>query len=637
MLMGGTGTHHSSLITRPEGDNLSLFLELNLWYIYRISSQRRAISIKKQIYLLSSILILTFLILAGCGGGSSSVSTPGLEPTNVPSNNQTLDSTGYVYTKSLSGSISSSQAGTQLFIFPNNNVPSGLGLTPAAGVVVRGLQNNTVRTMTDSKGYFSLTSVTGVSGDLTPDILVEAPSGTSAVSYPVLMGTKPASDLIGLTIMPPYNSSGTWSLWPGQVEWFQVIGQDISGNWYAVSDSVNWDVSEGGLGSFVSSSYGIFQASSNPSVSTGYITADLGNGIPVTLQLTVSSTEGFGTIAGHVEDQDGNPVAYGIVEASGCYSTGITDSEGDYSIQVPNGMYTVKARDIYGNSSTEQFVTVQNNTQTANLTFTSSGTVIPAFMNGIVQTEYLSYNAGDNVNAKLLLINLGSDSKVISYSSIKFELIEKATMSGGGTVVDEAITGGGTATIDPYGSVELPSSWAVVTAPADLQGYYYIKGTVYGTEGTVLMSFESPLMLGIGTYYPTPDPNNPNPTPVPGTGSDYQRLGEIKYELNDIYYELYNLANRAYNGENVSSQVQDGSNLKSDIYWVKDDMMPYLEDVNYSDWQTQLDSVIDDLESYVASGGTDYNYLYNASYKIEAIADSVAQAQNNLPASDYRN
>jgi len=486
----------------------------------------------------------------------------------------------------------------------------------APGVVVIDLQSG-AKVMTDGGGYFSLPSISTGTGDLTPDIMVQSPSGVWGTSYPVLSGVKPASELINLIIVPPYNGGGYWTLRPGQVEWFQLIGQDLFGKWYAVSDSISWSVSDSGLGSFMSSSYGIFEASSSPSVSTGYITATPGTGFPVNLQLTVSSTEGFGAITGHVQDTNGNPVVYGIVEVSGCYTMGITDGNGNYTLQVPNGMYTVRARDLYGNSSPEQVVTVLNNTQTANLILTASGTVTPAFMNGIVQTEQLSYNAGDNIKAKLFLINLSNEAKNINYSGIKFELIERPTMSGGGTTVYEYEGPGGSVTIDPYGSLELPSTWVNLTAPATLTGYYYIKATLYGTGGSVLMSFESPVMLGVGAYYPVPDPNNPNPTPVPGTGTDYQRLGEIKYELDDLYYEVYNKAQRAYNGENVAGEVGSGSQFRSDIYWVRDGMLPYLETVDYSGWQTELDYVIAELDYYVNYG--DYYYLYNASYRLEGL------------------
>lgn len=592
-------------------------------------------------YFTLCLLVFSLFLIHGCGGGGFG----NIDPVNPPNNNpatQTdiLGTTGYVYTRSVSGLEASQGSGQQIFIYPNNHPPGNLGLVPLPGAVVNSLIDGSIKTMTDSNGYFTLPQLFNNTGDLSPDIFVNPGNNATPISYPILYGSKPSSDIIpgSFRIVPPYDETATgWSMKPGQIEWFIVIGKDLFGNWYVVSDTINWSVTDTGLGTFVAG-YGIFQAAQNPSVPSGQISATFGN-MTIALNITVSSTQGFGTISGQVQDQNGNPAVYAIVEVNGAYSTGITDLNGNYSVQVPNGTYEVRARTLYGNTSNWQNVTVLNNNQTVNLTLTTSGTYIPSFVNGMVQSEELSYNAGDTINTKVTIINLSNQPMDLTYGSILFELIEKTNVgiiSFDATTVDQATTGGGHVLIDGYGSVQLPSDWVQLTAPLILNGYYYLKATVKSATGEVLMTFESPVMIGVGGYYPYPTPGpGPYPTPVPGQSNDYYRLVEIGYKLNDLYYELSYKAERAYAGENVSAEVETGSFFRYDLLYVRNGMLPYLETIDYTNWQADIDDIIEDLDAYIyAPSG--YSNIYNALYRLETLKNEIQNAKYNLPASEYR-
>jgi hypothetical protein len=614
----------------------------------------------KTLSLLIFVMALSCLFCTSCGGGGGGYGTgftAGMPdgniatvptPTYTPTQTQSLDlaSKGYVYVGS--GRATSPQ---MIVLQTNTNPPTGF--SPAPGYIVRSTANPSLVTRTDSLGFFDLSSAFfTVDPSSAFSIIIEDPDSlVPPISYPVIGSPLPLSLLTDVKVVPPFNDNGQdrqWTLFAGQCEMFYLVGK--SGNvWHTVSDAITWSISDSSMGTFLGD-MGIFVASDSLSATaTGTITAQC-QGSSYALSLKVVKMADIGTIEGYVKDESGNPVANCMVEAYTIqqiaasqgrpsvpgsaeipYSMGITDGTGHYKIyDLPFDTYTVKVMDLYGTDLATATVQV-NGPVTRDFTVTASSTSTSLY--AIVRTDNFAYKPGDTIKAQVSILNIGSSAANLQYSSIEFKLVNTDLFYGTTTVITSATAQSGSVQVASYGQALAPTQAVSLTIPQniDVLGNYSVEAVVSSTpsltvDGCVVMiGTTTPLPTPTGSPLPTPTPQ-PTSTTTPPSTNDYYILGEIKSRLNDAYYSINDYANRAYYGEDVSYYVNESSTLQYRLKYVRNDLMPSLRTVNYWSWQSQIDSMLTDLNRYAYYSGT-YSDLYSAARTDNYLINSVDSAQ----------
>jgi hypothetical protein len=614
----------------------------------------------KRISLLLFLLAASCLFCASCsggGGGSGTGFTSGMPDYNVPivptpgptttqTQGSALASKGYVYVGSARASSS------QMLVLPTNSNPPA-GFTPASGYVVRSTANPSLVTRTDALGYFDLSSVFFTIDPATPcSIIIEDPNALAPpLSYPVIGSPMPVAQLTDVRVVPPFNDNGQsrqWSMFAGQYETFFLVGK--SGNaWHMVSDPVAWSVSDPTLGTFLND-MGIFAASTSvAATATGTITAQC-QGSSYTLSLKVVKLTDLGSIEGFVRDSSGNALANCMVEADtvqqfaasqGRPTTpgsaeipcgiAITDGTGHYMItDLPYDTYTVKVTDFNGSSLASATVTVNGPTVKD---FTVTVSVTPTSLFSVVKTDNFAYRPGDTIKAQVSILNIGTSNLTLQYSSIEFKLVNSDIFTGTTTVIASQTAPAASVAVPSYGQALAPTQAVSILVPqgVDASGHYSVEAVVSSTtaiavEGTMIMIGDTtPLPTPTISPAPTPTPQ-PTSTTTPPSTNDYYTLGEIKSRLNDAYYSISDYANRAYYGEDVSYYVNESSTLQYRLKYVRNDLMPSLHTVDYWSWQSQIDSMLSDLNRYAYYSGT-YSDLYSAARTDSSLISSVDSAQ----------
>ncbi|MDQ7825062.1 MAG: carboxypeptidase-like regulatory domain-containing protein [Candidatus Eremiobacteraeota bacterium] len=601
---------------------------------------------KNALYVAIGIIIAFCLALAGCGGGGGSAAggggiggggitpIPTVAPTAQPG---AYGTSGYVYRSA------GLRAGNEkLIVLPQATAPSGF--IPAAGIVVQICSDPPLMQRTDSNGFFDFGEVpSSLLGDLSfPDVIVDDPgSSVPPSSYPMLWEPMESSQLTDMRIVPPWSETGeqAWSLVAGQVEWFTVVGR-YQGEWHPVSDTITWSVSSANLGEF--DDYGIFYSNSAiTATATGTVTASFG-GKSLTLTLKVLGPDSIGSLSGTVKDTKGNPAVNTIVQimadttspncSSGC---AITDETGAYEITgIPFGTYQVEVYSLYGSSIVSEKVEI-NGKVVKNFTVSETAATLYA----TTSTDKIAYKPGETIKVQVALMNMGSSTTTFTYTAIKFDLVKTDFATGESTVISSVTTEGGTATVAGYGYTVTPETAASLDVPqsAPENEAYSIKTTF--TASQALTVWDGFVIIGDEPIpYPMPEPTGtvepqPYPTASPSTTSttnpsyndDKYYLGEIKSRLSSAYSDIYSYANRAYYGEDVSYYVNGGSNVQDSLKYCRNWLMPYLKKVSYSGWQSEIDSVLRDLDRYAYSGGT-YSDLYSASNSLSGLISEVDQA-----------
>jgi hypothetical protein len=616
-------------------------------------------------------------------GGSGYVTTP---TTGTSSGQGTvLGTKGYVYVASGSGKAGNKASTQEIVVLASNSsVPQGFAA--AVGYVVRSSSNPTLFTRTDYNGYYDL-STSGSSESSGDQIVIEDPySQAEPVCFPVIGEPLPAAQLTGITIVPPFSddtSSGPWSIVSGSYEAFYLVGQS-NGVWHPVSDTVTWSVSDSNLGSFYGGS-GLFLASSSLTASaSGTVTAQC-SGSSYSLPIKVISQSDLGSISGTVMNENGLAAPGLLVEVSVTtsntssqsphfsYGIAITDQNGLYQVsKLPYGSYSVKVKSFFGSTLAESTVQVAGAVQKD---FTVSSAA--AAMQSVVKTDSYLYKPGGTIQAQVSMINMSSGSIETAYSSITFKLIYYSFTDYTTQVIATGTAGSGVIKAGGYGTTAIPSQPVSISIPESAQtsGFYSLEAVISSTPGfSVDAAFimvsstdnptpwptptsspepwptaspypyptDYPFPTPTYTPFPTPTPlpsltplptyspmPYPTPTSSPSSGNDRYILADIKYRLQDAYHEIYSAANQAYYGENVTSQVNEGSNIQYRIKYVKNTLMPSLQSVNYWRWQSELESVLNDLNRYAYYGGT-YSDLYSAARGTDYVVDEVASAQNSV-------
>jgi hypothetical protein len=505
---------------------------------------------------------------------------------------------------------------------------------------VRSAKNPSLIQRTDGSGYFNFGNTFSGTGNLNNiDLIVEDPSyQIPPLSYPVLDGAMPASQLTDLKIVPPYDENkekNSWTIKAGYGETFYVVGKSGSA-WHPVSDEITWSISNQELGTF-NASPGFFIANASAE-GKGQINAQFA-GRNLSLNLTVVSGSNVGTIEGYVKNLTAGPVVYAIVEAlpgnyseNYYYGMAITDEKGYYRIyDLPYGTYNVKVSVQYGAIASQTTLSVQGPVK-QDFSVSSEGS---SSINAMVNTDKPNYDPGETIKVQAGLINLGNQAVNFQYSSIKFDLVQQNIFTYEEIIINSNTSAGGNVQIPSIGNISIPSSPVSLQIPAgvDLYSYYYVKATVISSQTIKI----EPAFITLGTYVPYVTPV-PGATPTPSTGNgneDYERLKVIKSSLNNLYYDIYSQANKAYYGEDVKNYVNYYSDIQYDIRNVRDELMPSLETVTYHWWQNDLNNTISDLNAYAENGGN-YNDLYNAASKITYIKDEVADAEYNLTPASLR-
>ncbi|MDQ7826554.1 MAG: carboxypeptidase-like regulatory domain-containing protein [Candidatus Eremiobacteraeota bacterium] len=516
---------------------------------------------KKLLVGLLVFMVLSALVLSGCGGGSGGGGSVGYSggggstanPSTSGSTTTFTGTKGYVYTVS-----SGKAASSQIIVLPtNSSVPSGF--TPAVGYTVRSATNSLISTITDAKGYFDLStsSETAVSQD-GEGVVVEDPAtgtSTSPICFPIMRDPMALSELTDVRIVPPFDTTqNSWSLIASAYEMFFLIGRS-GDTWHPVSDSVTWSVSDENLGSFVEN-YGLFKSSTDLSTTTtGTVKATCSDST-FSLSLKVVAISDLGSIEGTVKDESGNAVPWVMVSAvpsSTATSTvdkssrsqhfhqfpyysrfmAMTDKDGAYTISyVPPDTYTVKVSSYYGSGLAEDTVTVAAGKNHKDFTVSS----VSAYITGVVNYDKYAYKPGDTMKVQVVLWNKGGSSVDINYTKVDFALkycARPAKTSTTSTTVPEPVTvaaasdtTGGTATVPKYGKTLIPTSTVSLAIPSDqaTDGYFYLEGTVTTTPSIkvepwyvkITSSGPSPTPSPTATVSPSPSPTasaSPSPSP----------------------------------------------------------------------------------------------------------------------------
>jgi len=616
------------------------------------------------------------------GGGSTIVTAPTTGASS--SQGSVLGTKGYVYVVSNAGKVRTKTASQEIIVLPSNSgIPQGF--TVAAGYVVRSSSNPALFTRTDYNGYYDLStsSSSGSSGD---HIVIEDPySQAEPICFPVIGEPLPAAQLTNIRIVPPFSydaDSASWSIVSGSYEAFYLVG--LSNEiWHPVSDTVSWSASDSSLGSFVSGSSLFLANSSLATSASGTITAQCG-GSSYDLSIKVISEKDLGSITGTVNYESGLPASGLLMEVSvrnsntvvqsTCFSYGIaiSDQNGQYQVsRLPYGSYSVKISSFLGSTLAESSIEV---TGPMKKDFTVSSAA--ASMQTVVKTDDYTYKPGETIQARLSMINMSSGSIETEYSSITFNLVYHSLTDYTSQVITTGTAGRGVIKVNGYGTATVPSQPVSITIPqsAESYGYYSLDASISSTPAFsvdaafIVISNDDPTPwptptgspepwptaspypsptdypFPIPTYSPFPTPTPlpsltplptyspmpyPSPTSSPSSGNDRYLLSDIKYRLQDVYHEIYSAANQAYYGEDVNSQVNEGSNIQYRIKYVKNYLMPSLQSVNYWSWQNELESVLNDLNRYAYYSGT-YSDLYSAARGTDYVVGEVSSAQYSV-------
>lgn len=636
------------------------------------------------IYFLYFMTILSLIFINGCGGGgggggvSGSGVTTGSTTPSSPPNITNTGVNGYVYSAGSTRSLHQKPQGKHLVVLPTNkNIPSGF--TPAAGIIVRITKNPPMIQRTDSNGYFSFGNVTSPSiGTIQNDIVVEEQnSDTPPIGMPIFGEPMSASRLSDLRIVPPY-SGDSLSMRAGQYEYFFVIGK-LGEEWHPVSDIVTWAVSGQNIGSFVND-YGIFLANESlASTTTGSITAKV-DGKTLSVNVKVYSLSEIGTVEGYVRNKNGNPIINALIEAipqetseNSTNAMAITDENGYYIItDLPFGTYNIDVSSFYRKLLANATVKV---TGAVKLDFSTSET--DSFIMASVSTDKFAYQPGETIHARIDLFNMGSGSTTLTYGSIEFKLI-KSEPNAAEIPVASSVSEGGTVRINGMDNASIPLSDVAVLIPANSEkdSFYQVTAVIktsssststpsptptpkYATQSKpsenapppdvsspsppstsspgspphILSSIEnvSPACIIIGDEpepipmpFPTEGPN-PMPTyqPVPGQASSSQtsQLGEIKTKLQNMNQQLISFAEKAFSGKNVNSSIDETSKIQNDLKYIRDTLLPAIGGNNVSGWKNEINSAINQLNTYVNGGS--YNSIYNAANIIGNLSENI--------------
>ena len=98
------------------------------------------------------------------------------------------------------------------------------------------------------------------------------------------------------------------------------------------------------------------------------------------------------------------------------------------------------------------------------------------------------------------------------------------------------------------------------------------------------------------------------------------KLNEVKDRLQEINYEIEDKENRVVSGEDVTKEVDEGSELRERILWVKNDLLPYLE-TDTSAWDGEIDMALTELNNYVYDKSPDN--LANARHIVGRVINDV--------------
>ncbi|MHC9540677.1 MAG: hypothetical protein AB9903_14325 [Vulcanimicrobiota bacterium] len=615
------------------------------------------------------------------GGDSGTVTTPTTDTSS--SQGSVLGTKGYVYVVSNAGKAGKKTASQEIIVLPSNSgVPQGF--TVAAGYVVRSSSNPALFTRTDYNGYYDL-STSNSSGSSGDHIVIEDPnSQAEPICFPVIGEPLPAAQLTDIRIVPPFSDvdSAPWSIVSGSYEAFYLVG--LSNEiWHPVSDAVSWSVSDSSLGSFFTGSSLFLANSSLATSASGTITAQCG-GSSYELSTKVISQNDLGSITGTVNYENGLAASGLLVEVSVkspnavvqspyfSYGIAISDQSGHYQVsRLPYGSYSVKVSSFLGSTLAESSIEV---TGTIKKDFTVSSAA--ASMQTVVKTDDYTYKPGETIQAQLSMINMSSGSIETEYSSITFNLVYHSLTDYTSQVIATGTAGRGVIKVNGYGTATVPSQPVSITIPqsAETYGYYFLEASISSTPGFsvdaafIMISNDDPTPwptptgspepwptaspypsptdypFPTPTYSPFPTPTPlpsltplptyspmpyPSPTSSPSSGNDSYLLSDIKYRLQDVYHEIYSAANQSYYGDDVSSQVNEGSNIQYRIKYVKNYLMPSLQSINYWSWQNELESVLNDLNRYAYYGGT-YSDLYSAARGTDYVAGEVSSAQYSV-------
>ena len=103
---------------------------------------------------------------------------------------------------------------------------------------------------------------------------------------------------------------------------------------------------------------------------------------------------GQGTVSGTVTDADGNALPGANVVVEGTSSGAAATLSGAYSIDLPNGTYTVTAS-VVGHNKSSATVKIQNSNESANFTLSSSSVAlggVDVLANRVDNTDAIAYD-----------------------------------------------------------------------------------------------------------------------------------------------------------------------------------------------------------------------------------------------------